>query len=111
MDDQKYFLMCLLDSMDAAGFAIDRQREIAQGSAAFATLHPDAPVRIAFKAYFEGVQFHIEFGTLWIQKSFPYRRLMKYPPKVHIVIPEVFREIFKDIGDELAANFQQTILK
>jgi hypothetical protein len=42
-------------------------------------------------------------------KGFPYRHLMRYPPKADIIIPMILQAIFNDLGDELARNFRNQI--
>lgn len=109
MDDQQYFLMCLLKSLTTAGFCIDQQYVMARGSATFATLHPAIPVQIYFEACLDGIRFTIALGSLSFQNSFSYKHLMNFPPVARIVIPEVLRGVFSCLGNQLAANFQNQI--
>ena len=109
MDDQLYFEQCLLASLERFGFTIDRQLKMARGIAYFATLHPAFSVQIGFELCLDGIRFTVTLHSLSFMKGFPYRHLMRYPPKADIIIPMILRAIFNYLGDELARNFRNQI--
>ena len=109
MDDQLYFEQCLLASLERFGFTIDRQLKMARGIAYFATLHSAFSVQIGFELCLDGIRFTVTLHSLSFMKGFPYRHLMRYPPKADIIIPMILRAIFNYLGDELARNFRNQI--
>ena len=109
MDDQLYFEQCLLASLERFGFTIDRQLKMARGIAYFATLHPAFSVQIGFELCLDGIRFTVTLHSLSFMKGFPYRHLMRYPPKADIIIPMILRAIFNYLGDGLARNFRNQI--
>ena len=109
MDDQLYFEQCLLASLEQVGFTIDQQLKMARGIADFATLHPAFPVRIGLELCLDGIRFTVILHSLSFMKGFPYRYLMRYPPKADVIVPMILRAIFNDLGDELARNFRNQI--
>lgn len=82
---------------------------MARGIAYFATLHPAFSVQIGFELCLDGIRFTVTLHSLSFMKGFPYRHLMRYPPKADIIIPMILRAIFNYLGDELARNFRNQI--